>query len=135
MLTEEEWRSRLSPEAFEVTRRAMTERPFTSPLLDCHADGSYRCVGCGTVLFGSDTKFESGSGWPSFTAPADRERVELRPDRSHGMARIEVLCRACGAHLGHVFEDGPAPAGRRYCINGVALEFDPDPDPEVTSPE
>jgi len=125
-LPESEWRQRLAPEQFEVTRRAGTERPFTSPWLDNHEDGSYRCVGCDAVLFGSDTKFESGSGWPSFTGPAEVGRVELREDRSHGMTRTEVRCRNCGAHLGHVFEDGPGPAGQRYCINGVALEFSAD---------
>lgn len=126
--TEDEWRSRLSPEAFEVTRRAATERPFTSPYLENHADGSYSCVGCGVRLFDSGSKFESGSGWPSFTGPAAAERVELREDRSHGMLRTEVLCRNCGGHLGHVFDDGPAPAGQRYCINGAALDFQPRSD-------
>lgn len=127
-LSESDWRSRLTPEEFEVTRRAGTERPFTSPLLDNHADGSYRCVGCGAELFESGTKFESGSGWPSFTAPASRERVELMEDRSHGMVRTEVRCRNCGSHLGHVFPDGPGPGGERYCINGVALDFQSDPE-------
>lgn len=124
--TESEWRARLTPQEYEVTRRAGTERPFTSPLLDNHADGSYRCVGCGAELFESGTKFESGSGWPSFTAPANRDRVELSEDRSLGMVRTEVRCRNCGAHLGHVFPDGPGPGGERYCINGVALDFQPD---------
>lgn len=126
--SEEEWRSRLTPEEFDVTRRAGTERPFSSPLLDNHADGSYRCVGCGALLFESGTKFESGSGWPSFTAPAAQERVELLEDRSLGMTRTEVRCRNCGAHLGHVFPDGPGVAGERYCINGAALDFEGERD-------
>ncbi|MCB0828916.1 MAG: peptide-methionine (R)-S-oxide reductase MsrB [Solirubrobacterales bacterium] len=121
--TDEEWRERLSPEAYEVTRRAATERPFTGPHLDNHRDGSYTCVCCETVLFSSDAKFDSGTGWPSFTEPANLEQIELRTDRSLGMTRTEVVCSNCDAHLGHVFDDGPGETGQRYCINGCSLEF------------
>lgn len=122
--TDAEWRKKLSPEAYEVTRNAATERPFTGPYLDNKATGSYNCVCCGSELFSSGTKFDSGSGWPSFTEPANLEHIELRQDKSHGMARTEVICRNCDAHLGHVFPDGPGPGGQRYCINGCALEFE-----------
>lgn len=121
--TEAEWREKLSPQAYEVTRMAATERPFTGPFLDNKQDGSYTCVCCGAELFSSDAKFDSGSGWPSFTEPANLEHVELRTDNSHGMVRTEVVCKNCDAHLGHVFPDGPGPNGQRYCINGCALEF------------
>ena len=121
--TDEQWRQELTPEQYEVTRKAGTERAFTGPFWDNHESGSYECVCCGTELFDSDTKFESGTGWPSFFEPTVAENVELIEDRSHGMVRTEVKCRRCGGHLGHVFDDGPASTGKRYCINSVALDL------------
>jgi peptide-methionine (R)-S-oxide reductase len=122
--TEQQWREELTPDQFEVLRHGATERPFSGEYVHVKGDGTYRCAACGSELFSSDTKFESGTGWPSFTEPANRENVELVEDTSHGMVRTEVRCATCGSHLGHVFDDGPGPTGQRYCINSLALDLD-----------
>lgn len=119
-----EWREALTASQYDVLRRKGTEPPFIGRYVHEKRDGTYRCAGCGATLFSSETKFESGTGWPSFTEPADREHVELQDDYSHGMHRIEVNCAACGGHLGHVFPDGPGETGERYCINSCSLQFD-----------
>jgi len=121
-----EWREELTPEQYHILREQGTERPGTSPYLHIDGDGMFHCAGCGAALFSTDTKFESGSGWPSFYDPAVAENVETDTDSSHGMIRTEVRCANCGGHLGHVFPDGPNPTGLRYCINGCALQLQQD---------
>ena len=122
--SEQEWRDQLTPEQYEILRNHGTERPFTGRYVDTKEDGTYCCAACGNELFSADTKFESGTGWPSFFEPADNDAVETRPDNSLMMRRTEVLCARCGSHLGHLFDDGPEPTGQRFCINSCALDLE-----------
>lgn len=124
--TEAQWKEELTPEQYAICRLKGTERPFTGKYWDSHESGVFKCAACGEPLFSSDTKFDSGSGWPSFFKPLSAESVDVEADRSHGMVRTEVMCNSCGAHLGHVFEDGPRPTGLRYCINSASIDLDGD---------
>ena len=121
--SEDKWKKKLTKEQYQVLRKKDTERPFTGELWDNHGKGVYKCAGCGANLFSSETKFESGTGWPSFSDVMNNENIELKEDRSMGMIRTEVICKNCGGHLGHMFRDGPKPTGCRYCINSVSLDF------------
>ena len=124
-LTDEQWRERLTPEQYQVLRQKGTERAFTGAYWDTKDSGTYRCAACHTALFTSDTKYDSGSGWPSFWKPLSDDAVRTEVDRSHGMVRTEVVCGTCGGHLGHLFPDGPEPTGERYCMNSASMEFEP----------
>jgi methionine-R-sulfoxide reductase len=133
--TEEEWKKQLTPEQYHVARQCGTEPAFTGKYWDMHDDGTYHCVCCNAKLFSSGTKFESGSGWPSFYAPIDNNNLKMIDDTSHGMRRTEVQCAQCGAHLGHVFPDGPKPTGLRFCMNSASLNFEKEPGARSQEPE